>query len=134
MQSSPAVETVETNASQLDVVRYVLASIESSIHVRPDVFMDSELPFVSEDDAPGVDAYKTQIGKLLEGVPVGSVSHEKMISDIDDAGKLVHILVLKTKLAIPYTSVFIRLNCKYWSDDAEERMRIRMANAAPAPQ
>jgi hypothetical protein len=134
MQSSTAVETVETNANQLDVVRYVLAAVESSIHVRPDVFMDAELPFVSEDDAPGVDAYKAQIGKLLEAVPVGSVPHEKMISDIDDAGKLVHILVLKTKLAIPYTSVFIRLNCKYWSDDAEERMRTRMANAAPAPQ
>jgi hypothetical protein len=32
-------------------------------------------------------------------------------------------------MTIPYTSVFIRLDCKYWSADAEKRMRARMAAA-----
>ena len=44
LQSSPGVETIETNANQLDVLRYVLGSINSSIHVRPLVYMDKELP------------------------------------------------------------------------------------------
>jgi hypothetical protein len=35
--------------------------------------------------------------------------------------------VLKTNATIPYSSIFIRLNCKYWSDDAEQRLRARMA-------
>ena len=134
LQSSPEVETIETNENQLDVVRYVLGAVGGSIHVRPEVFMDAELPFVSDDDAPGADAYRAQIGKLLEGLPVESVPHEKLISDVDEAGKLVHVLVLKTRLAIPYTSVFLRLNCKYWSDDAEERLRAKMATAATSPQ
>jgi hypothetical protein len=34
-------------------------------------------------------------------------------------------------MAVPYTSVFIRLNCKYWSDDAEKRMRAKMSAAKP---
>ena len=32
-------------------------------------------------------------------------------------------------MTIPYTSVFIQLNCKYWSDAAEARLRAKM-NAA----
>ena len=132
LQSSPGVETIDTNAEQLDVLRYVMGAIGGSIHVRPDIFMDAELPFLTEDDTPGIDEYRTQVGKLLDGLNVESVPHEKMIGDVDEAGKLVHVLILKTRLAMPYTSVFLRLNCKYWSDDAEERLRVRMANAAPS--
>ena len=40
--------------------------------------------------------------------------------------------MLKSRIAIPYSSVFIRLNCKYWSDDAEKRMRARMAKGQAA--
>jgi hypothetical protein len=29
-------------------------------------------------------------------------------------------------MTIPYSSVFIRLDCKYWSADAEKRLRARM--------
>ena len=129
LQSSPGVETVETNADQLDVVRQVLESINSSIHVRPLIYMDAELPFVPDEDAPGVSAYRTKIRDLLNAYPIESLPHDKVIANIDEASKVFHILVLKTRLAIPYTSVFIRLDCKYWSADAENRMRARMAAA-----
>jgi hypothetical protein len=39
-----------------------------------------------------------------------------------------HVLVLKTRMTIPYTSVFIRLDCRYWSGDAEQRLRARMGS------
>ncbi len=42
---------------------------------------------------------------------------------------MVNVLILKTKSVIPYSSVFIRLNCKYWGDDAEERLRAKMPAA-----
>jgi len=134
LQSSPGVETVETNADQLDVVKYVLGAINNSIHVRPDIFMDAELPYVQEEDAPGTSAYRDAIAKLLEGHNVESALHEQLIQNVGEAGRLVNVLVLKTKLAIPYSSVFIRLNCKYWGDDAEERLRAKMpASEAPQP-
>jgi hypothetical protein len=126
LQSSPGVETIETNISQLDVVKAVLDTVNRSIHVRPDIFMDAELPFVSDQDAPGVSAYRTQIAALLHSYKIQSLPHEQIIARIDDAGKTFHILVLKTTMTIPYTSVFIQLNCKYWSDDAEARLRARM--------
>lgn len=50
-------ETLETNSGQIEVVRAVLDSIDHSIHVRPNVYLDAELPFVPEKEAPGVTAY-----------------------------------------------------------------------------
>src|SRR3569833_2472736 len=126
LQSSPGVETIETNASQLDVLRSVLGTINSSIHVRPLIFMDKELPFVPDDDAPGASAYSEQVQKILADYTIESVLHERVINQIDETSKEFHVLVLKTTMTIPYSSVFIRLDCKYRSVDAEKRMRQRM--------
>jgi hypothetical protein len=129
LQTSPGIETIETTAPQLEVVRAVVAAIHGSIHVRPVVFMDAELHFVSDDDAPGVSAYRAEVGQLLRDYPIEQLPHEKIISNIDEAGKTFHILVLKTTMTIPYTSVFIRLDCKYWSADQEKRLRGKMTGA-----
>ncbi len=129
LQTSPGVETIETNQSQEDVAKLVLGMIDHSIHVRPVIFMDAELPLVPDADAPGVSAYRDQIASILHGLPVNSLPHEQIINDIQEAGKTFHVLVLKTNMTIPYTSVFIRLDCKYWSADDESRLRARMANS-----
>lgn len=126
LQSSPGVETIETNTSHIDVVRYVLGAINSSIHVRPLIYMDKELPFVPDGDAPGASAYREQIQKLLGDYTIEALPHERVINQIDETSKEFHVLVLKTTMTIPYSSVFIRLDCKYWSADAEKRMRERM--------
>ena len=131
LQVSPGVEILETNASQLDAVQYVLGAVNGSIHVRPLIYMDSELPFVPEQDAPGASAYRSRISELLHGYKVESLPHEKLLADVDEAGKVYRVLILKTTMAVPYTSVFIRLDCKYWAADAEERLRKKMAASQP---
>lgn len=40
-----------------------------------------------------------------------------------DAGQTFHVMLLKTNLTLPYTSVYIRLDCGYWSDEAEVQLR-----------
>ncbi|HTR66116.1 MAG TPA: hypothetical protein VMH85_10105 [Terriglobales bacterium] len=130
LQTSPGVQTIETNAAQTEVLKIVLHAINRSIQVRPTIYMDAELPFVPESDAPGVSAYRDEVGPLLHNYPVQSLPHEKIISTIDDAGKTFHVLILKTNMTIPYTSVFIRLDCKYWSADQEKRLREKMSDAS----
>lgn len=125
LQNSAGIETVETDGEQLDVVRTVLDSISKSKHVRPVIFTDAELKFVSEADAPGVTAYREALGHLLTGAQF--MPHEQIIGKLDEAGKTFHILVLKTRMTIPYTSVFLRLDCGYWNDEQEKRLRERMA-------
>jgi hypothetical protein len=131
LQVAPGIETVETGTDQLNVVRAVLQSIQGSIHVRPDIFMDAELPYVPESEVKGVTAYQSQIGDLLHGQNVETLPHDRIIGTIDQAGKTFRVLVLKTTMTILYSSVFIRLDCKYWSADAEKNLRAKMS-AGPA--
>ncbi|MGD0630548.1 MAG: hypothetical protein ABR987_14545 [Terracidiphilus sp.] len=130
LQSAIGIQTIETGAGQLEVLHHVLSTIDRSIHVRPVIAMDAELPFVPEQDAPGVSTYRTEINDLLRNYPVESVPHDRAISNIEEASKHFNVLVLKTNMAVPYTSVFIRLDCKYWSADAEQRLRAKMGAAA----
>ena len=129
LETSRGIETVETNTDELSVVRAVLESINSSRHVRPVITLDSELAFVPDEDAPGASAYRAQIGKVLQGYDVQSQPHEAFLKAIDKEGRTYRVLVLKTNMTIPYTSVFIRLDCKYWSADAEKRLRAKMGTA-----
>ena len=127
LQTSAGVETIETNASQLDVVRTVLDQLSKAKHVRPVIFTDAELKVVPEADAAGVAGYRGALSSLLGKTEAQSLPHEEIISKLDEAGKTFHVLVLKTNMTIPYTSVFIRLECGYWSADAEKHLRERMA-------
>ena len=127
-QVGSGIETVETNADQLDVVRTALTTMKSSIHVRPVIFLDSELPFVPDQKAPGISAYRTQLASLLHDYQVQSRVHQSLIDEVAKDGALYHVLVLKTQLAVPYTSVFIHLDCKYWSADNERELRAAMSS------
>lgn len=127
LQTSSGIETVETDSDQLEVVKTVLEQIGGAKHVRPVIFTDAELKAVPESDGAGVTAYRQALAHLLGDVGAQSLPHEEIISRLDEAGKTFHILVLKTKMTIPYTSVFVRLDCGYWTDDAEKRLRGAMA-------
>jgi hypothetical protein len=126
LQASPGVETIDTNAPLVGVLRFVLSAIDNSEHLRPDVFMDAELPFVPDQDAPGTSQYRANIADVLRGYQIQTQPHDKLIATVDNASKTFQVLVLKTNATIPYSSVFIRLNCKYWSDEAEARLRAKM--------
>jgi hypothetical protein len=91
--------------------------------------MDAELRFVPDEDAPGASAYRSRIAEVLRSYPIEHVLHDKIIADIGATGSQFHVLVLKSNMTIPYSSVFIRLDCKYWSADAEKRMRDKMSAA-----
>jgi hypothetical protein len=126
LQTSPGVQTVETRAGELEVVKYVFQQIGRSPHVVPVVYMDAELTLLTEHDAPGVSGYRRKIKAVLGGKPITSLPHEQLIRKIDEAGKTFNILVLKTNLTVPYSSVFLQLGCKYWSNDDEARLRAAM--------
>jgi hypothetical protein len=126
LQTSPGIETIDTGTDQLAVLREVLHSIAHSRQVTPVVFMDAELPYVTEENAPGVVNYRGDLKAALGDIPIHSVLHEQLIQQMNQTSNSFHVLILKTTLTIPYTSVFLRLDCKYWSDTAEQELRQRM--------
>jgi hypothetical protein len=133
LQSSGGLETVDTGNDQLVVVDYVLNAIRESRHVRPLVHTDAELQFVPENEAPGVNQYREQLKHRLAGIPVDSVLHQKLIDHLNEMGKDFHVLILKSNMTIPYTSVFIQLDCKYWSAEDEAKLRAGMVGKQSAP-
>jgi hypothetical protein len=126
LQTSAGIETIETDSDHLEVVRTVLDQLSKAKHVRPVIFTDAELAAVPESDVAGVTTYRDALAKVLGGKEIQSLPHEQIIAKLDEAGKTFHILVLKTNLTIPYTSVFLRLDCGYWNDDQEKRLREKM--------
>jgi hypothetical protein len=126
-QSRDGIETVVANADQLEVVRQVLADVAQSRHVRPIVYTDKELEFVPEEDAPGVSQYRRNLSGMVNGLPQNSLKHEDIIAKLDQAGQAFRVLIIKTNMTIPYTTVFLQLDCAYWGSDAEKRLRDAMA-------
>ncbi|MBO0723126.1 MAG: hypothetical protein J2P41_20045 [Blastocatellia bacterium] len=125
-QSRAGIETIATGGDQLTTVSAVLALLGKYRHIRPNVYLDAELPHVDEKYAPGIGAYRDQLKKLLGERPFQSLLHEQIIDKLDQAGEKFNVLILKTDLTLPYTSVFLELNCGYWSDEAEQQLREAM--------
>lgn len=127
-QSRPGIETIYAGGDQLDAVRKVYDSITESTHVRANIYVDQELAAVPEHDAAGVLDYRGQLERLF-GPSVRRLPHEQIIAKLDQSAQVFRVLIVKTAMAIPYTSVFFELDCGYWSGEAEQRLRSSMKTA-----
>ncbi len=125
-QTSPGITTIDTGADQISVLKETLKALRKCTHIHPVMYTDAELPFVPEKEAAGVTLYRKTLKGLLNGYDVNSLLHEQIIAKLDEAGKTFHVLLLKSKMTIPYTSVFMRLDCAYWNGAQEGRMRATM--------
>jgi hypothetical protein len=124
-QSRPGIETIFAGGDQLEAVTKVFNAITESTHVRANIYLDKELASVAEHDAAGALDYRGQLERLL-GADVRQISHEQIIAKLDQAAQVFHVLIIKTSMTIPYTTVFFELDCGYWSAEAEQRMRKAM--------
>ena len=129
LQTAPGIETICTKSDQLAVVNTVIAELAKTTHVKATVYTDAELKFVAEKNAPGIGAYREGLEKILAGQSVQVLPHEQIIGKLDDAGKTFKVLIIKTPLTKPYTSVFFQLSCGYWNADSEAELRDAMKQA-----
>ena len=127
-QSNPAIKTITVDAKQLEVVQFVNEVIKKSSHVRANIFLDKEMAFVAEKDTKGIDNYRTDLNKILETKKVQTMLHEDIIRELDNSAKVFDVLIIKTNLNIPYTSVFFQLDCGYWNAEAEKNLRANLNN------
>jgi len=127
--ADPRIETIVVHEDLAPVLRYVAGAIASSHHVRATVFVDQELPFVDEHDFPGVSELRKQIAATFAKDQISSLPHNEIISKLDEAGKTFKILFIKTAGTTPYTSVFMRLDCGYLTDEGERKIRAAISAA-----
>lgn len=127
-QVSPGITTVETGASQTEVIRQVLHELAGTRHVYPTIYLDSELEAVSEKSAPGISDYRKELSHVMVGQTPVRLPHEQIIRKLDEAGKTFHVLLLKTTMTKPYSSVFLQLQCGYWDAGREADLRKSLQN------
>jgi hypothetical protein len=126
-QSKDGIETIVANTDQMTVLRGVLGILSHARHVTPSAYVDQELQFLEEKESPGIDVYRLQLNAMLAGKPVQQLPHEQIIAKLDQVSQTFRVLIIKTNMILPYTSVFLQLDCAYWPPDAEKRLRERMA-------
>jgi hypothetical protein len=126
--SQTGIETIVVNEDLASVLQYVAKAITSSKHVRAAAFVDQELPFVPEQSYPGVTHLREQINREFSKDILSSIPHAEAISKIDEAAKTFRVFFIKTNTTIPYTSVFMRLDCGYMTDEIDAQIKNRMAS------
>jgi D-ribose pyranose/furanose isomerase RbsD len=123
LQSAPGIRTVHVGGTQATALKKVLAMLAKQRHVRPIAWLDSEQAKIPESDAPGIDQCREDLAAILQGIDVRTAPHMEIIKRLDESSKLFNVTILKTDEIIPYTSVFLELDCDYWNGAKEKRLR-----------
>lgn len=122
-QTASGIQVINTGESLQSVLQFTLQKIDRSLHVKPIVYTDRELGFLTPQLVPRIENYKADLQKILKGAETQTLLHDSVFVKIDQASKLFRIIVLKTEETIPYSSVFLQLDCRYWLPENEKALR-----------
>ena len=125
-QSSAGMKYLYVEEDLLSTLEYVLKQVESSTHVTPVVYRDKELAYITEDQVPGIGEFRSSAERILKGYAVNTLLHDDVFLRLDESASLFRVLVIKTNGTLPYTSVFLQLDCSYWGPEDERVLRDRM--------
>lgn len=123
LQTAPGIEVINTGQSLQDVLQFTLQKIDRSLHVKPIIYTDKELEYITPVMVPYIENYKKQLQKNLKDIVPMTMLHDSVFVKIDKASRLFKVVVLKTEEVIPYSSVFVELDCRYWSGEKEKELR-----------
>lgn len=122
LQSAAGMTYLNSTEPIEEVLNYVLTNIDKASHIKPVIYTDKELQALTQfggDDAAMVET----INGALKGREVQSILHDDVFAKLDSASKLFNVVVIKTESTVAYSSVFIELDCGYWSAEKEQQLR-----------
>lgn len=124
--SRTGVRTIVTDTDVSGALGIVLDQVERSQHVQPRFYLASELDNIDGVYAPGIQSYERELARTLHGHQTIRLQNRALMLLLADTKKNFQVLVVKTKTALPYSSLFIELDSGYWDSEAEKAMRDRM--------
>ncbi|GBC97689.1 hypothetical protein HRbin17_00178 [bacterium HR17] len=124
--SGAGVQTLWAETDILSVLDLVLDLLNEYQHIRPRVWLDAELDFVQDDWAQGISEFRQALAERLRDLPVYRLPHEQLIAQVDEAAQRFQVVIIKTATLLPYTSVFLELDCAYWDSEREALLRATM--------
>ena len=121
--SRRGVRTVVVDAEIPELLDYVVNDLERSENVTPSFNTARELPFVSNDRAPGIEQFRKDLKAALHGHEVRELDYRSLSLLAHSEASKFAVLVLKSRTALPYSSVFIELDSGYWDRELEDELR-----------
>ena len=128
-QSSPGMKYIYVDQDLLPTLDHVLGALDKSTHVKPVIYQDKELSFIKEEQVNGIETFRSAAAKTLDGRAVNTLLHDEVFQMLDESSSLFRVLVIKTNCILPYTSVFLQLDCSYWGPENEKTLREQMPEA-----
>jgi len=128
-QTSEGMKYIYVEQDLLPTLEYVLGVLDNSTHVKPIIYQDKELSYITEEQVPGIGSFRSSAANILEGRPVNTMLHDDVFTLLDESSSLFSVLVIKTNCTMPYTSVFMQLDCAYWGPENEKLLREHMAGS-----
>lgn len=122
LQSAAGMSYINSNETIGKVITEVLSKIDCVSHIKPIIYTDKELeilPQIGEAEAKMAENIKS----LLSSYEVNSMLHDEVFTKLDTASKLFNVVVIKTESTIAYSSIFIELDCGYWTAEKEQKLR-----------
>lgn len=131
-QSSEGMKYLYVEQDLLPTLEHVLSALDKSTHVKPIIYQDKELAYITEEQVAGIENFRTEVAGILEGRELNTLLHDEVFSLLDESSSLFRVLVIKTNCTLPYTSVFLQLDCSYWGPEQEKALR-KAISAREAP-
>lgn len=126
-QSRVGIRQVPADVEIPEALDYVLASLEQTQHVRPQLYLPREMRSLENDYAPGIEQHRKRLTGSLHGYEPTEIDQQSLLTLMEDANRSFDVLVVRTTTALPYTSVFIELQPGYWDAESEARLRERIS-------
>lgn len=131
LQTGEGITTVNTGENLIDVLQHVMTGIKATQHLRPVIHIDTELKYMDKCGCAEVEEFRSSLYDLLStSQRTEYMLHDEIIKRINEVSKSFAVLILKTDTTIPYTSVFIELDCGYWDARQEKSLRTQMEKHA----
>ena len=126
-QNRSGIRQVAADVEVPEALEQVLTALEMTQHVRPQVYVTRELRSLDEEMVPGIEAHRKRVKEALHGHEATELDQESLMTLLQDANRSFDVLVVRTKTALPYTTVFMELQPGYWDAESESRLRARIS-------
>jgi len=123
IQSRRGLRVIQIDGDIPNVVDGVEQVIEEKHHVKPRLYVTTEIGSVPYDYAPGIKNYSKQLKEALHGRETIQLDNAMLMRMLNDTSKTYRVLVIKTRTALPYSSVFMELGSGYWDAESESALR-----------
>ena len=121
--SRRGLRVIQVDADIPDVLDGLEQVIEEKHHLKPRIYLTAEIGKVPYDYAPGVKEHRADLKEALHGRETVVLDNDILMSLVNDTRKSYRVLVIKTRTALPYSSVFVELGSGYWDADSEAELR-----------